>query len=74
MHNTVRKSKASILTQKEKKLLLLLSQGLAKVEVGRQLNMSKYTVDGYVRKIFDKLGVHTTTGVVAEAMRRGEIE
>ena len=70
----VDKSRTSILTPLEKKLLLLLSQGLAKVEVGRRLNISKHTVDRYVRNVFDKLGKHTTTSVVAEAIRRGEID
>ena len=62
------------LTFTEKKLLQLLSQGLTKEEVAQQLKVSKHTADGYLRKVFEKLDVHSTVAAVSESMRNGEIK
>ncbi|MFA5834941.1 MAG: LuxR C-terminal-related transcriptional regulator [Bacteroidota bacterium] len=62
------------LTPNEKQLLQLLSHGLTEKEVAHRMNKSVFTIDKYLRSVFDKFDVHNTTAVVAEAIRRGEIE
>ncbi len=63
----------SLLNPGEKKLLLLLSEGLTKTDAAAKMNVSKFTADGHLRNVFEKLGVHTTVAAVAEALRRREI-
>jgi DNA-binding CsgD family transcriptional regulator len=63
-----------VLHPTEKKLLEYLSLGLTKEEAAEQLKVSKFTVDAYLRTVFEKLDVHNAVAAVAEAMRRREIE
>ena len=68
------KEQAYQLTPIEARLLQLLSHGYTEKEVALQMNKSVFTIDKYMRTIFDKYGIHNTTAVVAEALRRKEIE
>ena len=63
-----------LLTPHEKQLLQLLSRGLTGKEVARRMNKSVFTIDKYLRSVFEKYQVHNTTAVVAEAIRRKDIE
>lgn len=62
------------LTPAEKQMLKLLSTGLTERDVALQMNKSVFTIDKYLRSVFLKYGHHTTTAVVAEALRRGDID
>ena len=64
---------ASELNQTEKKLLLLLSEGIPLESAAGKMNVSRFTADKYLRNVFSKLEVHTTVAAVAKAIREGEI-
>ena len=68
------KTCSPLLNETEKQVLQLLSQGLTEKETALRMNKSVYTIDKYLRSIFEKFGIHTTAAVIAEAIRRKEIE
>lgn len=68
------KENSRLCTPVEINVLQLLSQGLTEREVALEMNKSVYTIDKYLRGIFEKFNVHNTTSAVAEALRRNEIE
>jgi predicted ATPase/DNA-binding CsgD family transcriptional regulator/Tfp pilus assembly protein PilF len=47
------------LTQREIDVLRLVTQGMTNVEIADQLSLSPRTVQAHLRRIFDKLDVHT---------------
>jgi two-component system nitrate/nitrite response regulator NarL len=65
---------ASLLSERESQVLLLIAEGLSNPEIGERLFISSSTVKTYVKSVLDKLGVNDRAAAVAEAMRRGLIE
>ena len=61
------------LSQRERDVLRLLSDGLGNEEVGARLFISAETVRTYVRSAMEKLDSHTRTQAVATAIRRSLI-
>lgn len=59
------------LSGREKEVLQLIVDGLARKEIAWKLDISQHTVDSYVRRIYDKLHVKTLGGAVAKALREG---
>jgi DNA-binding NarL/FixJ family response regulator len=57
------------LTQREREVLRLLSDGFANEEIGRELFISPETVRTHIRKAMGKLGAETRTQAVAKALR-----
>lgn len=57
------------LTQRERKIVELMTEGLIKKEIADQLGLSYHTVDTHLRNIYTKLHVHSRTGAVAKALR-----
>jgi DNA-binding NarL/FixJ family response regulator len=57
------------LTQREKEVLHLLVDGLSKRQIADKLVVSFYTVETHIKNIYEKLHVHTRSGVVARALR-----
>lgn len=57
------------LTEREQKILELMTRGLIKKEIADQLTLSYHTVDTHLRNIYTKLHVHTRTGAVAKALK-----
>jgi DNA-binding NarL/FixJ family response regulator len=57
------------LTQRERSILELMTQGLIKKEIADRLTLSYHTVDTHLRNIYTKLHVHTRTGAVAKALK-----
>jgi DNA-binding NarL/FixJ family response regulator len=49
------------LTHREHEILNLLSKGYVDKEIAETLGISVWTVHGHLKKIFEKLGVHTRT-------------
>jgi DNA-binding NarL/FixJ family response regulator len=49
------------LTHREHEILNLLSKGYVDKEIAENLGISVWTVHGHLKKIFEKLGVHTRT-------------
>lgn len=62
---------AESLSERERDVLRLLADGLVKKEVANRMEISHYTVDNYVRRIYAKLHVNTLGGAVARAIRDG---
>ena len=56
------------LTARERDVLQLMTEGLAKKEIADRLSLSFHTVDTHIRNIYTKLHVHTRSGAVAKAM------
>jgi len=66
--------KISLLTTREVKVLHWLARGYTKVEVGKQLNISSYTVDYHARNIMAKLEARNITAAVYIAMSLGVLD
>jgi DNA-binding NarL/FixJ family response regulator len=61
------------LTPRERDILRLLADGLAKKEIAGALRISVNTVSTHMQRVYDKLHVGTNTGAVAKALREGII-
>jgi DNA-binding NarL/FixJ family response regulator len=59
------------LSDREKEILQLMTNGLIKKEIADRLALSVHTVDTYLRRIYEKLEVNTRTGAVAKALKEG---
>jgi len=57
------------LTEREQKILELMTEGLIKKEIADKLSLSYHTVDTHLRNIYTKLHVHSRTGAVAKAFK-----
>lgn len=58
------------LSEREREVLDLLSQGLMYKEIAEKLGIGFETVRTYIRRIYEKLHVRTRTEAVAKALRR----
>ena len=57
------------LSDREKEILALLSKGKSYKMIADELKISFYTVDSHIRKIYEKLHVHSMTEAVDKARR-----
>lgn len=57
------------LTKRETEILQLLVKGRTSIQMAKQLNLSKYTIDTHRKNIHKKLGIKSNTGLVQYAMR-----
>lgn len=62
------------LTDRERDVLRAVARGLANKEIARALFVSEGTVKTHLVHAFEKLGVSSRTGAVAEARRHGLID
>ena len=67
------KVKASVLTDRERKVLQLISEGLSNQEIADHLYLSLGTIKSYVRMILNKLSVDDRVQAAAKAVREGLI-
>jgi DNA-binding NarL/FixJ family response regulator len=58
------------LTQRECDILNLLSKGWLDKEIAESLRISLWTVHGHLKKIYDKLGVHTRTEAAVRYLQK----
>lgn len=56
---------ADILTRRELQIAVLVSQGRVNKQIAYHLNLSEWTVSGYLRRIYAKLGVRTRAAMIA---------
>ncbi|HZP25869.1 MAG TPA: response regulator transcription factor, partial [Dehalococcoidia bacterium] len=63
-----------VLSDREREILLLVTQGLTNKEIAAQLFLSPYTARNHVIRILDKLGLSSRTEAAAEAVRLGLLE
>jgi DNA-binding NarL/FixJ family response regulator len=60
-----------LLSDKERDFLQLACSELTYRQIAWRLNLTERTIDGYREAVFSKLQVHSRTGMVLEAIRRG---
>jgi two-component system NarL family response regulator len=61
----------SVLSAREREVLVLLAQGLSNAEIGAELGIAVNTVRNHVRSILDKLGVRNRVQAAVYAVRAG---
>lgn len=59
------------LSEREREVLVLLSEGLVKKEICEQLGIGYSTVDTHVRHIYEKLNVRNAPSAITKAFRAG---
>ena len=59
------------LGEREIEILELLADGASRGEIGGTLSIATTTVDYHLRSVYQKLGVHSTSGAVGKAFRLG---
>ncbi len=57
------------LTNREREVLRLLTEGHTKKQIAELLYLSYHTIDNHIRNIYSKLHVHTRTAAVAKALK-----
>lgn len=60
-----------VLTEREAEVLQLLCQGDSDKEIARKLRISTRTVNGHLRHIYAKLGIHSRTEAMHLALEKG---
>ena len=58
------------LTPRENEVLLLLSKGGVDKEIAQAMGISVWTVHGHIKKIFERLSVHTRTEAVIRYLEK----
>jgi DNA-binding NarL/FixJ family response regulator len=61
------------LTEREGDVLLRVAKGFTLPEIALQLGLSRYTIAGYVKQIYRKLGISSRAEAAVEAQRLGLI-
>lgn len=59
------------LTERQVKILKLVSQGFSSKEIGEKLDISYYTVTTHIKNIYNKLQVNSRTEALHEALKLG---
>jgi len=62
------------LSDRECEILRLVADGLTKQQIAGQLTISSHTVSAHLRRVFDKLHVHSLPAAVSTAIRRGQLD
>jgi DNA-binding NarL/FixJ family response regulator len=70
---TERKS-SSILTDREREVLILVAQGLANKQIARRLGISEKTVKAHLTNVFQRIGVADRTQAALWAERNGLLD
>lgn len=69
-----RESQTTNLTDREREVLSLLTQGLSTTDIARSLSISSSTVRNHIRNILQKLHVHNRLEAVIYAMNHGLVK
>ncbi|HWI62594.1 MAG TPA: response regulator transcription factor [Symbiobacteriaceae bacterium] len=64
----------SVLTPREKEILILVAEGFTNAEIAKKLYISEKTVQTHRSNILDKLNIHDRTELVRYAIRHGLVE
>ena len=57
-----------LLSEKERKILLLISKGLSNEEIADKMNLGKNTIRNYVSALYDKIGTKDRFGAIRVAI------
>ncbi len=71
--NFIPEKKDYNLSSREIEILQLLVEGLPKKIIADRLSISYHTVDSHLRKIYEKLKVHSASSAVAKALKENLI-
>jgi DNA-binding NarL/FixJ family response regulator len=71
---TRRRPDGSSLTNREREVLQLLSEGKSNDAMATQLRLSKHTIRNHAQSVLTKLGAHSRLEAVAIAVRKGLLE
>jgi DNA-binding CsgD family transcriptional regulator len=71
MDDTDRRSSCDALTPRELDTLQLLLSGLSDKEIAGRLHISRYTVNGYTKRLYAHFGVHSRASLIARHVRTG---
>ena len=69
-HFNAARSETEVLTDREKEVLALLVKGHSYKMVAAELNITLETVRSHIKKIYDKLHVHSSGEAIALALRK----
>jgi DNA-binding NarL/FixJ family response regulator len=72
--NAPTSAKMSQLTDREREVLILLAQGLSKVDVAKKLSLSEATVKTYLAHVMTKLGVREKAHAIIAAYQSGLVQ
>lgn len=61
------------LSLREKEILKFLVDGMSKKQIAEKLFLSYHTIDSHIRKIYEKLEVHSGSSAVAKALKENLI-
>jgi two-component system nitrate/nitrite response regulator NarL len=67
-------NEAPRLTARERDVLGLVADGLSTRRIAERLYLSQTTIKGYLKTVYEKLGVSDRAAAVAEALRRGLLQ
>ncbi|MEM0997145.1 MAG: response regulator transcription factor [Bacteroidota bacterium] len=70
---TSRKTGPSLITNREKEVLLPICEEYTNPEIAERLNISRRTVDTHRKNLLQKIGVRNTAGLIRFALREGII-
>ncbi len=62
------KNKKSLLTEREKDVLLLVTEGYTNKEIAQELFLTEYTIKSHLLNIFKKLNVKNRTKATLKAI------
>lgn len=74
VQNPPKKESAIVLSTREREILTLLSQGMLKKEIARELDISYGSVATYIRRLYEKLDVQNAPAAIDKAHRIGVFE
>jgi DNA-binding CsgD family transcriptional regulator len=60
----------STLTPAERRVVVLVAEGLTNASIARRLSLSRYTVETHLKHVFSKLRVTSRAALAAETVRR----
>lgn len=63
-----------VLSEREREVLQLMTQGFTNADIARQLYLSEGTVRNYASEIFRKMGVSDRTQAVVFGLRHGLVD
>jgi DNA-binding NarL/FixJ family response regulator len=72
-HDSDSEGPAETLTEREREVLRLVSEGLGNKEIAVQLAISDHTVKFHISSILGKLGAASRTEAVSQGIRKGFI-
>lgn len=65
---TAMKAETPQLSPRELEVMQRIAKGMTDYAIGQDLDISEHTVDNHIRRVFDKLGVHSRSEAIARLL------